>query len=157
MDLLDGAGLRWNLQRARLRLAEELLHGGSAKAAPDLLRQVCAYAVRQGADPLRRTVEQLAAAHRISLREPPRPVGEHPVPAAFSSLTAREREVLSHLVVGRTYGEIAVALGISKKTVSVHVSHLLAKTQTSTRGEVSALARRVGLFEPEPPPRAPRR
>ena len=64
---------------------------------------------------------------------------------ALSGLTGREAEVLSHLVAGRTYAEIAAALFITEKTVSTHVSHLLRKTGTSSRQEVSALARRLGV------------
>ena len=52
--------------------------------------------------------------------------------------------MLSHLVAGRTYAEIAEALFISEKTVSVHVSNLLRKTGTRSRVEVAALARRTG-------------
>ena len=36
---------------------------------------------------------------------------------------------------------------ISEKTVSSHVSHLLAKTGTSNRVELSGLARRAGAAE----------
>ena len=53
--------------------------------------------------------------------------------------------MLSHLVANRTYAEIAQALFISEKTVSVHVSNLLRKTGTRSGREVSALARRVGF------------
>jgi DNA-binding NarL/FixJ family response regulator len=53
--------------------------------------------------------------------------------------------VLRHLVAGRTYAEIARALFISEKTVSVHVSNLLRKTGTSSRIELAELARRLGL------------
>ncbi len=66
------------------------------------------------------------------------------MPAAFSGLTPRETEVLAHLVANRTNAEIAEALFISEKTVSVHVSNLLRKTETGSRREVAALARRVG-------------
>ena len=59
-------------------------------------------------------------------------------------LTEREREILGHLVAGRTYAEIAKALVISEKTVSVHVSNLLRKTGTSSRVEAAAWARRSG-------------
>ena len=45
------------------------------------------------------------------------------VPAAFTGLTAREKEVLAHLVANRTNAEIAEARIISEKTVSVHVSN----------------------------------
>ena len=64
-------------------------------------------------------------------------------PPAFAGLTSREAEVLRHLVAGRTYAEIAKNLFISEKTVSVHVSNLLRKTGTSSRIEVTDLARRV--------------
>ena len=63
----------------------------------------------------------------------------------IASVTRREREVLNQLVAGRTYGEIARALYISEKTVSVHVSSLLRKTGTSSRIELADLARRLGL------------
>ena len=66
------------------------------------------------------------------------------MPAAFTGLTARETEVLAYLVANRTNAEIAEALFISEKTVSVHVSNLLRKTDTESRREVGALARRVG-------------
>ena len=72
------------------------------------------------------------------------------MPAAFTGLTARETEVLAHLVANRTNAEIAEALFISEKTVSVHVSNLLRKTDTGSRREVAALARRVGWAH-EPP------
>ena len=52
--------------------------------------------------------------------------------------------MLAHLVANRTNAEIAEALFISEKTVSVHVSNLLRKTDTGSRREVAALARRVG-------------
>ena len=66
------------------------------------------------------------------------------VPAAFTAMTPRETEVLAHLVANRTNAEIAQALFMSEKTVSVHVSNLLRKTHTGSRREVAALARRVG-------------
>jgi DNA-binding CsgD family transcriptional regulator len=88
-------------------------------------------------------VEKLAMLGKIPLEEPAVAAREHAT-GPFSSLTKREREVLSHLVAGRTYAEIANALFISEKTVSAHVSNLLHKTGTSSRREVSALALRVG-------------
>jgi DNA-binding CsgD family transcriptional regulator len=64
-------------------------------------------------------------------------------PEAPPGLTAREREILAHIVAGLTYGEIARELMISEKTVSVHVSHLLHKTGTTNRAELAQLARRL--------------
>ncbi|MGZ0235660.1 helix-turn-helix domain-containing protein, partial [Streptomyces sp. CPS1] len=61
-------------------------------------------------------------------------------------LTTREREVLRLVAAGRTNRQIAEELFISPKTVSVHVSNILAKLGVSSRGEAAALAHRLGLF-----------
>jgi predicted ATPase/DNA-binding CsgD family transcriptional regulator len=62
--------------------------------------------------------------------------------AGLGSLTERERDVLAHLVDGRTNRQIAGTLYISEKTVSVHVSNILAKLGVRSRAEAAALARR---------------
>ena len=65
--------------------------------------------------------------------------------SVLATLTTREREVLSHLVAGRTNLEIARDLFISDKTVSVHVTNVLRKTGTPNRVEAASLALRLGL------------
>jgi len=60
-------------------------------------------------------------------------------------LTPRELEVLALLAQGLTNGQIGKQLYISTKTVSVHVSNLLAKLGASGRTEAAAIARRRGL------------
>ncbi len=62
------------------------------------------------------------------------------------SLTQREREVLALVAQGRSNGEIGKQLFISAKTVSVHVSNILAKLDCSSRTEAVAVARRRGLL-----------
>jgi two-component system nitrate/nitrite response regulator NarL len=61
-------------------------------------------------------------------------------------LTAREREVLGCLAEGMSNKQIARALGISVRTVTVHVSNLLRKTGAASRTEAAlwALQRNVG-------------
>ena len=59
----------------------------------------------------------------------------------MSRLTPREREVLDLLATGATNKAIATHLVISEKTVSVHVSNVLAKLGVANRGEAAALAR----------------
>ena len=67
-------------------------------------------------------------------------------PAADATLTARETEILGLVAQGRSNGEIARQLFISTKTVSVHVSNILAKLGASGRTEAAAIARRDGLL-----------
>jgi two-component system nitrate/nitrite response regulator NarL len=52
-----------------------------------------------------------------------------------ADLTAREREVLGCLAEGMSNKQVAAALGISVRTVTVHVSNLLRKTGASSRTE----------------------
>jgi DNA-binding CsgD family transcriptional regulator len=68
--------------------------------------------------------------------------------AGSTSLTQREHEVLGLIAQGRTNRQIARQLYISEKTVSVHVSNILAKLGLSSRTEAAALARRDGLLAP---------
>lgn len=63
-----------------------------------------------------------------------------PVDSAASrfSLTAREREVLVHVLRGYHASDIAQSLGISQATLSGYFKALLRKTQTRTRSEMIA-------------------
>ena len=58
-------------------------------------------------------------------------------------LTAREREVLGCLAEGMSNKQVAQALGISVRTVTVHVSNLLRKTGAASRTEVALRAVRA--------------
>lgn len=138
------AGLRWDEAVASRRWAQALLTDGASKEAIAVpLRSAYRLADEMSAGPLRHEVETLATVARISLDEP-HPATLDDAPEALRSLTRREREILAHLVAGRTYAEIAAALFISEKTVSTHISNLLRKTGTSSRSDVAALASRLG-------------
>jgi DNA-binding NarL/FixJ family response regulator len=102
-------------------------------------------ATAMGARPLQEDVETLARAARIDLERPGEIASVDEDGSALGNLTRREREVLAHLVTGRSYTEIAEALFISDKTVSVHVSNILRKTGARNRVEASAIARRHGV------------
>ena len=146
IPLADAAGLRFVAAEARLRLAEALLVVRNRREGAALLREAHALAEDMGALRLRDEVAEVAASARIALEEPVVPEqadGHHD--GIGDGLTRREREVLAHLVAGRSNGEIATSLFISEKTVSVHVSNLLRKTGTSSRVEAAAWARRGGV------------
>ena len=65
-----------------------------------------------------------------------------------AGLTPRELEVLRLMAAGRTNREIGAALFISEKTVSVHVSHVLAKLGATNRAEAATVAHRLGVTAP---------
>lgn len=62
-----------------------------------------------------------------------------------AELTAREREVLGCVAAGMTNQQVAKSLGISIRTVTVHVSNLLRKTGSGSRTEAAMWAVRHGL------------
>ena len=146
--LLDGVW-PWDATYATYRAGEAALvrGGGSRDEAATLLRRAAQLATELRAEPVLREVVELARSARIPLDEV-RPAPSGPRDARLPGLTAREREVLEHVVAGRTYGEIARALFVSEKTVSSHVSNLLRKTGASNRVELARLARRATASPP---------
>jgi DNA-binding CsgD family transcriptional regulator len=69
--------------------------------------------------------------------------GPEALAGSYGELTAREREVLGCIVEGMSNKQIARALGISVRTVAVHVSNLLRKTGAASRTEAALLAVRA--------------
>ncbi len=136
-----GEGLRYELAHARIRWAQQLLNHGDRDTAREQLHAACQAIDTLRAEPLRPLAQRVAAAGRISLRQPKRDT---------ALLTAREREVLQLVAAGRTNKAIADELFISPKTASVHVSNILAKVGATTRTEAAAWA-----HEHLPPSRSP--
>jgi DNA-binding NarL/FixJ family response regulator len=78
-----------------------------------------------------------------------RRLGDRAAPAdGPNALTPREREISALLSEGLSNGDIARRLYISTKTVSVHVSNILAKLNMTSRTEVATWAVRTGLAPP---------
>jgi len=135
--------LRWDEAYTQWRAAQTLLANRSTRdAAVTALRRAHELAVDLQAAPLRAEVEALARSGAVALDAD---TTGHAAAAAtlLPGLTPREREVLAHVVAGRTYRQIAGEMVISEKTVSVHISNLLRKTRTSNRIELAQLARRL--------------
>lgn len=65
--------------------------------------------------------------------------------AAGWQLTSRELDVLRLVVGAKTNGEIAVALGISEKTVEKHLDTMFKKLGVTSRVQAAVLAVREGL------------
>jgi two-component system, NarL family, response regulator LiaR len=61
-------------------------------------------------------------------------------------LTARERQILRHVALGRSNKEIAASLSIADETVKTHVANLLSKLQVENRAQAIVQALRRGLL-----------
>ena len=94
-----------------------------------------------GSPPLLRHAVDLAVLHGIELPGHER----DPAVEGVDSLTTREHEVLGLISAGHTNRRIARTLGISEKTVSVHVSNVLRKLAVGSRTEAAGVAFREGL------------
>jgi DNA-binding NarL/FixJ family response regulator len=64
----------------------------------------------------------------------------------LTSLTTREREILTLVAQGHSNRDIADRLVISERTARTHVSNVLAKLQLSSRTQAALLAIREGLI-----------
>lgn len=145
------AGLRYTELEALVRLADTLAQQGHRHQAATPMRAAYRRAHDLNAPAVAREVEALARLARIDLTDPAPVTRPHLTDSVLAGLTRREREILAHLVAGRSYAEIADELFISQKTVGVHVSNLLRKTGTANRVAVAAWARRHGLDVAEDP------
>ncbi|HET9292425.1 MAG TPA: response regulator transcription factor, partial [Actinomycetes bacterium] len=134
-----GYGYLYEEARCRWRLAEAWLLEGDRDQAATQARAAHELAERLGAAPLLEALEALGRRGRLDLGVQPPPSPDGP------ALTPRELEVLRLVAAGRSNGQIAEALFISRKTASVHVSNILAKLGVHTRTEAAAAAHRLGL------------
>jgi len=131
---------------ARRRLAEALLHTAEgASAAARELAAACETATTLGAGPLLRSIQALAERALIPLPGPAAAQQTAPQTGPTGNLTQRERQVLTLLADGLSNRRIAHDLFISEKTVSVHISHILAKLGVTNRTEAAAAARRIKI------------
>ncbi|MET8987661.1 AAA family ATPase [Nonomuraea wenchangensis] len=132
--------------RALLGSAQALLAAGDRQEAAARLERARELAARLGAAPLLEQLDVVRRRARLGGGAADEPTGDgQPL-----GLTARELEVLREVTNGRSNREIAEALVISVKTVSVHVSNILAKLGVAGRGEAAATAHRLHLFDDLP-------
>ena len=122
------------------------LHRDRPRAARALM-EAREIATRLRAAPLLRETEALAARAGVTLK----PERAGPAPRGPYDLTRREREVLAFVAAGRSDGEIADALFISKKTASFHVAMIKGKLGARSRVEIATDAIGLGLIEAPTP------
>lgn len=101
--------------------------------------------ISKSADPaeIRRAVMTVAQGGRWFT---PHDATGHESTSAANDLTAREREVLTMLAAGDRVTDIAVALGLSVKTVSGHKVRLAKKLGAANSEQIGLLAHERGLL-----------
>lgn len=121
--------------RCRLGLALALLAAGRREDAAQESERVLAAATELGARPLAEAAEGVARSART-----------RPGVRTAGPLTVRELDVLREVALGRTNREIGRVLGMSERTVAVHLSRAFTKLGAGTRAEAVHLARTHGLM-----------
>jgi DNA-binding CsgD family transcriptional regulator/tetratricopeptide (TPR) repeat protein len=144
---------------AQWRQAEELFGSRARAQGTRALAAALQTAATLGCVPLENSLRTLARHAGVSLdalagrptelstaaADRPRASAQLPAP-----LTPRERDVLMMLTLGYSNQQIARRLFITESTVSVHVSHIIAKLGVSNRVQAAAAAHRLNLLPAEP-------
>ena len=139
-DACHEGGQPWDEAYACWRMAQTALRDRRThRDAPEALRRAHRLAEELAAGNLLDDIERMARSARVDLAPAERPT---PAPPDLPGLTAREREVLGHLLTGATNAEIAKTMVLSGKTIGVHISNMLRKTGTTNRIELAERARR---------------
>jgi RNA polymerase sigma factor (sigma-70 family) len=149
MPELSGLDLQAELARAGVAIPIIFITGHGT--VPTSVRAMKAGA----ADFLEKPVDEqqlLDAVHR-ALEQDRRARQEHAEVAELGrrleSLTPRERQVLSYVVVGRLNKQIAAELGTSEKTVKVHRARVMEKMKVASVAELARLGEKLNLSLPD--------
>jgi len=129
----EARGRRWESLWARLDLAAALLRSRRFGEAWALIGDVREEAQQLGSSPLLERADQLSRQAR----------GHSTTVEPWHPLSSREFEVARAIAEGKTNPELAEDLGISPKTASSHVEHILAKLGATRRAEIAAWATSV--------------
>lgn len=65
--------------------------------------------------------------------------------ARYQTLTAREREVLAHVISGKLNKQIGFALGTSERTIKAHRASIMDKLDVHSVAQLTRMARDLGI------------
>ena len=102
-----------------------------------------AYLLKEGS--VEQLVETIRAVHRGQVRIPQEVAAKLAQRMTSPELTARELEVLQHIVSGKSNAEIGGALFITEATVKAHVNSILSKLDVSDRTQAVTTALKRGI------------
>jgi DNA-binding CsgD family transcriptional regulator len=129
-DQLEAVPFVFDAARIRRNMAQVLTGLGERDEATRELRRAHDVFARIGAESeLRLARDQL---RDLGARPPARAIAE-----GAGALTGREREIAQLVAARKSNKEIGVALGISSRTVSTHLSNVFAKLGVTSRGELT--------------------
>ncbi|QXV61670.1 response regulator transcription factor [Amycolatopsis sp. TNS106] len=117
-----------------------LLKEGSPQEIIDAVRVVAAGEAMLSP----RTTRKLIG-HFVATRTSPR---RHRARAGLSTLTEREREIVTAVAQGGTNAEIGAALHLSEATVKTHITRIFAKLDAANRVQLTIFAYEAGLVAP---------
>jgi len=127
-DAFGEIGYAWRRARALRALAEAGIQAGEPDAVLPALEEAHQFAAAGGLASLR----DIRALYTRIGRRPPRL-------RSTSELSEREREVARLAAQGMTDAEIAVTLGIQRRTVTTHMHNILTKSGLRSRVELKNL------------------
>jgi len=138
---VDGIELMHRLHAAGARLPVVMMSGhGDVATAVRAMKLGAADIIEK---PLE--AEVLLETVRAALRAGAAPAGSDGAGSALiARLTARERQVLDHILTGHKHREIGLALGISPRTVEVFRSRVMAKMECDTIQDLMRAAMAAG-------------
>ena len=137
-----GAAAAWRILGCPYEAAWALVDSDDETALRDALGVFEQLGARPAIVAVKRRLRDLGA------RDIPR--GPRPATRANPAhLTPREVEILALIAPGSTNAEVAAHLFLSPKTVEHHVSAILAKLGTRSRGEAIQTARTLGILPPK--------
>ena len=142
---LDGLELQQTLVGAKLHLGIVFITGHGD--IPMSVRAMKAGAVDFLSKPFNdeELLQAVAQALNNSRREQSEQEEVTEILTRLSTLTAREREVLCHVVAGQLNKQVAADLGVVEKTIKVHRARLMDKMGTRSLAELVTMAVRIGL------------
>ena len=147
-EAFDGIGRPYSAACRYRSAAATLRTRGPRADAATTLAGARSTAAGLGAAPLLDAIDLLARQARLEITDGATAADAAPP----SDLTERELEVLRLIAAGWSNQQIADALFISRKTASVHASHIFDKLGAANRIDAAAIARRLGVEAGPPPP-----
>jgi DNA-binding NarL/FixJ family response regulator len=122
-----------------------ILKGAPPRQLPIAVREVFAGETMLSSEVTRRLIEQFSPQTALGLRDS---AGSSRLPVSFSTLTAREIDVLRLIAGGLANQDIAARLVVSTPTVKTHVASILSKMGVHDRTQAAIAAYEHGLVVP---------